>query len=148
MKCAEKEEYISHLERERDSPAERFRKGLLMEGSFGAVALKEAFRDAERFIVEVTGKVPLQTKRQQFCCEVRWYHGQFVLRESWHFFACRQSEQRDSKAGMPALLWSMRTSPRLSDRRTRSECSCEAGSLHGKGKDKEDEDAEGISKNL
>ncbi len=41
IKCAEEEEYISHLERERDSPAERFRKGLLMEGSFGAVVLKE-----------------------------------------------------------------------------------------------------------
>ena len=40
-KCAEEEEYISHLEREWDSPAERSHKGLLMEGSFGAVVLKE-----------------------------------------------------------------------------------------------------------
>lgn len=39
FKCREKEEYISHLKRERDPPAERFREGLLMEGSFGAVFL-------------------------------------------------------------------------------------------------------------
>jgi len=79
LKCAEKEEYISHLERERNSPAERFRKGLLMEGSFGAVVLKEGSVLAERFAVETTGASRYRQRGSKVCCEVRWYHDRFVL---------------------------------------------------------------------
>lgn len=38
----EEEEYVSHPERERNPLAERFRKGLLAEGSFGAEIPKKA----------------------------------------------------------------------------------------------------------
>ncbi len=53
FKCREKEEYISHLKRERDPLAERFREGLLMEGSFGAVFLNRetgVFKDFRRTV--------------------------------------------------------------------------------------------------